>query len=214
MKNGSDVRETPFKCRKTKVSEESSSDDDSTAIFHVTKTKFDANEPEWTKNCIQERNKLDLSPNNEAFDEIAPKMSSKKSSIESSKNRCHESHRRRHESSRRRDDSSRRHDDSSRRRHESSRRRHESSRRRHESSRRCDDSSRRRDESRRCRHERDRRRDRTRSSSEEFSHHCYPQTGSNFSKIPTNLEIPDERINYVASVSSKTQKDTKPIKNN
>ena len=158
MKNGSDVRETPFKCRKTKVSEESSSDNDSTAIFHVTKTKFDANEPEWTKNCIQERNKLDLSPNNEAFYEIASKMSSKKSSIESSKNRCHESRRRR----------------------------------RDKSSRRV------------CR---------SRSSSDESSPHRYPKTGSNFSKIPTNLEIPDERINNLASVSSKTQKDTKPIKN-
>ena len=41
----------------------------------------------------------------------------------------------------------------------------------------------------------------------------HPQTGLNFSKTPTNLEIPDERINHVASVSSKTQKDTKPIKN-
>ena len=50
------------------------------------------------------------------------------------------------------------------------------------------------------------------SSDESSGWKTHPQTGSNFSKIPTNSEIP-EIIKNVASVSSKTQKDTKPIKN-
>ena len=40
----------------------------------------------------------------------------------------------------------------------------------------------------------------------------FPNTGSNFSKIPILSEIP-KIINPAAWVSSKTQKDTKPIKN-
>ena len=181
-KNGSDVREIPFKCRKTKVSEDSRSDNDSTEILNVRKTEYDENEiqirdlktVESTKSRIQRRNKVDLQMNNEACSEIP---SSKRSSIESSKNPscpdliiCHEFSRSSDEdngtSTPKRDEDS-------------------------------DEDS---DEGRvRCRRRR------------RWSPH--PQAGSNFSKIPTNLEIPDERINYVASVSSKTQKDTKPIKN-
>ena len=181
-KSGPDVREIPFKCRKTKFSEDSRSDNDSTEILRVRKTEYDENATqirdlkrvESTKTRIQRRNKVDLQLNNEACFEIP---SSKRSSIESSKNPscpdlivCHELSRSSDEdngtSTPKRDDDS---DEDS----------EEKSVRRRRRRRWC----------------------------------LYPQAGSNFSKIPTNLEIPDERINNVASVSSKTQKDTKPIKN-
>ena len=42
--------------------------------------------------------------------------------------------------------------------------------------------------------------------------HRYPSVGSNFSKPPTLSEIPKIQI-PAGWVSSKTQKDTKPIKN-
>ena len=98
-KSGPDIREISFKCRKTKVSEDFRSDNDSTEILNVRKTEYDENETqirnlttvESTKTRIQRRNKVDLQLNNEACFEIP---SSKRSSIESSKNPdlifCHE----------------------------------------------------------------------------------------------------------------------------